>query len=289
MVNWSELVFDEASMKAFEKLAIRRFNEGVLAEEAVTHVVEGLSENDWARCKSFQGKSKPTTFIYSMASNLIEEFARQRFGRPRPPSWLQAQGETWVQMWKLLCLERQMLPSVLDRLCMNGERLRESLEDIARTIRARMPNCGLTAMDQETSENIELLSDMQQSDEELDSPGEFGAEEAAASEIMLMLRAVLSDEVQEADFSAQARQEAADLAVVASEGMARLREELTLSDEERLLLRLVFVEGLSKTAASKAIGLPAHQAGRVTNAALERIGTAMRAAGFDLDDLLAKM
>lgn len=287
-IDWPLLVFDEPSMKAFEKLAVRRFNAGVLAEEAVTHVVEGLSDNDWARCKAFKGNAKPTTFLYSLASNLIEEFSRQRFGRPRPPTWLQEQGELWVQMWKFLCLERQLLPSIIDRMCSNGAREAGFIEQVARTIKARMPNCGLSAMDHDLAEDISVVSDMQGMASAPENT-EFDHEQATVSEIMLMLRSILRDEPDEADFSAESREAAGAYAAEHASEMAQFRESLALSDEEQVLLRMIFVDGFSKSAASRALGMPGHQAGRIANTALERIGQAMRDSGLSLDDIREKI
>lgn len=288
-IDWPLLVFDEASMKAFEKLATKRFNEGVLAEEAVTHVVEGLSANDWARCKAFKGNAKPTTYLYSLASNLIEEFSRQRFGRPRPPTWLQEQGELWVQMWKLLCLERQLLPSILDRLCANGAREPVLVENVARTIKARMPNCGLSAMDHQSTEDIAIISDAQQAaatPDENDFAQEGIHENAAVAEVVIMLRSVLAEPAAETDFSLEARASASDYALQRAADMRKFKQELTLTDEEKILLRMIFVDGFSKSAASKALGMPSHQAGRIANSALARIGAAMRSCGLSLDDIL---
>lgn len=287
-IDWPQLVFNEASMKAFEKLASKRFNEGVLAEEAVTHVLEGLSADDWARCKAFKGNAKPATYLYSLASNLVEEFARKRFGRPRPPTWLQEQGELWVQMWKMLCLERQLLPSILDRLSSRGTREESVLKEVARTIKARMPNCGLSAMDHQLTEDVSMISDAQQAALGEDET-EFEHENAAVSEVVLMLRSVLGEPAQESDFSEEARSSAANYATEQQEAMRAFRESLSLSDEERVLLKMIFVDGFSKSAASKALGLPSHQGGRVANNALERIGDAMRNCGLSLDDMMDRV
>ena len=52
------------------------------------------------------------------------------------------------------------------------------------------------------------------------------------------------------------------------------------------MLRMIHVDGLSKSATSKALGLPAHSAGRIVNDAMTRIHTALQACGLDLDALL---
>jgi RNA polymerase sigma factor (sigma-70 family) len=275
-------------MRAFDKLAAKRFNNGVLAEEAVTHVLAALAEDDWARCRAFKGNAQPTTYLYSLASNLIEEFSRQRFGRPRPPRWLQEQGELWVQMWKMLCLERQLLTSVVDRLCINRAREPQMLYDVARTIKARLPNCGVTAMDHELRDDLELLSDAQQVDTDPEM-AELPLEEGALGEVVLMLRSITAGEAAQEAFSRQSRDDAAACAERVAGELSNFSQKLSLSDEERLLLRMIFVEGFSKTAASKALGMASHQAGRIVNAALARIAQALQECGLSLEDLEGKV
>ena len=65
-----------------------------------------------------------------------------------------------------------------------------------------------------------------------------------------------------------------------------LREALQLSDSEKIMLRMIYVEGMSKTATSKALGMASHQAGRMVNDALQRIGEALRLCGIELDDVV---
>lgn len=277
-------------MRVYEKLAVRRFNEGVLAEEAVTFVLEALADNDWARCHAFQGKSKPSTFLYSLASNLIEEFARKRFGRPRPPSWLKEQGELWVRMWKYLCLERQDKVSVIERLSANGDRSQEFLENVARTIKARMPNCGLSAMDQTTVEDITSLSDAHSAASEQEDLGAgFAQQRSAGHEVALMLRAVLAGAPSEDDFSVQARAASSSLSDTLDHAQATLRDKLHLSAEERVLLKMIYADGMSKNRAAKAIGLAEHQGGRIVNAALQRLASVLTEAGLDLSDLFDEL
>lgn len=280
-IDWPDLVLSEASMKAFNTLAVKRFREGPLAEESVTFVIEALASNDWQKCKAFEGKCKATTFLYALASNLIEEFSRQRFGRPRPPTWLKQQGEIWVSVWRLLCIERQLLPSILDRLSSKHLRERSFLEDIARVIQTRLPNCGLSTMDHETTENIEETREAQEQPHT--EEGYFSHQQSTIDDTLMILKELTDGKPIMANDSSST---GAKIKATADK-LKPLRDTLCLNDEERVLLRMVYAEGLSKSAAAAALGLPRHQANRTINTALERLKVAITGSGADLSDLLA--
>ena len=284
--DWATLVFDQKFLDAVDKLAGRRFGEGGLAEEAATYAIEYLSADDWSRCQSFKGNSQPKTFLVTLTSNAIEEFSRKRFGRPRPPSWLQELGDLWVKLWRSLCLERQPLPALIDRFTAKGFRQADDVQQAAKVIKARIPTCGQSARDNEVVEDIDALSDAVQSEDDEccgESPDFRNPFEA---ELFMMIRAIIDPEPQTENFQNQGAEACDALADNLKEQLAILREALNLTDQEKIMLRMIYVEGLSKSATSKALGLPAHQAGRVVNDALQRIAAALTQCDLDLDAVL---
>lgn len=285
-LDWPSLVFDEQFLAAVDKLAGRRFGDGGLAEEAATYVIEYLSDSDWQRCQSFKGNSQPKTFLVSIASNAIEEFSRKRFGRPRPPTWLQDLGELWVKLWRSLCLERQPLAALVDRFATRGFRETDAVKQAAKVIKARIPNCGNSARDSETVDDIDTLSDSVQAvdDDCCGEQPEFN--NPFEAELVMMLRAIVEPEPKNADFTGSNAASIDSIAGSQKSQLAALQAALQLGDQEKIMLRMIFVEGLSKSATSKALGLPAHQAGRMVNDALERIAAALQSCGMDLDSVL---
>lgn len=288
-IEWPALVFDQSFMQSVDKLALRRFGEGALAEEATTYVVDYLSADDWDKCKAFEGKSQPRTFLYTLSNNAIEEFSRKRFGRPRPPVWLQELGDLWIKLWRSLCLERQMLPAIVDRFCHTDFREPANVHDAARVIKARIPNCGQSSRDDMAVEDIDQISDAEQSSQ-LNSgccdeiPMEFDT--PFHGELLMMIRAIASPDTPADHFSQQSAQHHDGIAHKYQHQLEQLRSALSMTDQEIIMLRMIYVEGLSKTATSKAMGLPAHQAGRIVKDVLDRIGDALRQCDLDLDSLL---
>jgi DNA-directed RNA polymerase specialized sigma24 family protein len=277
---WAEKVLDTAFTGYIEKMARRRFGQEVLAEEAANYVLDGLSEEDWRRCRQYRGQSQPKTFLISLASNLIEEFSRKRFGRPRPPVWLQAQGEIWVRLWKMVCLERQPLPSVIDRLTQTGQRTTETVRHAIAVIRARLPACGQEGAGECATDDIQSWSDASGLVSRDQQPGTDLEQQA----VLLFRRLISSLEADAAELTPLAEEICPEhLDPELAEKLRTLHQQLRLSDEEVLLLKMVFIDGLNKSKAARALGKPGHYGGRIINEALTRLHDAFRACDLDIE------
>ncbi|WP_348677838.1 sigma-70 family RNA polymerase sigma factor [Alcanivorax profundi] len=139
-MDWSSVILDPAFLAGLDRMAAKRFVQPALAEEAAGAMLDALSETDWQRLRAFGGKSAPATYAYAVAGRAMEDFARRRFGRPRPPQWLQEKGQAWVRLWRMLCLERQWPETLMQVL---GKEFVDGLvrEAIA-VIKQRIPRCG---------------------------------------------------------------------------------------------------------------------------------------------------
>jgi RNA polymerase sigma factor (sigma-70 family) len=276
-INWSALVFEPAFMSNITKVAVKRFGDDVLSEECASFVLEGLASDNWKRCQAFKGQSKPTTFLYTIASNLVEEFARKKFGRPRPPTWLKNQGDLWVALWKAICLERQFVASVVDRFCQNGLRTAATIEHSITVIKARIPSCGQPGFCERSYDEIEELSDRSGMATSANNNYMEGETEVLNT-VRVTLESIMSEHpAQLAEVEENGEQSSFDISA--------LRKLLSLTDQERVLLRMIYFDGVSKQKAAVAIGLPPHKGGRVVNAVLSRIQKAVSDCGLDFDSL----
>ncbi len=238
------------------KLARRRFpQDEVLAEEACTHVLGHLSADGWKRLGVFGGRAAPGTFLTACMRNALEDFSHARFGKPRPPAWLDRLGGLWLQVFKWLCLERRPEPAIADRLVESRESTVEDVRSMVRTIRARHPNCGQRL-------HIDSL-DERQDDED---------------------RAAIDPVAVDAEPEAQQRRSRVEqtllaLAQLLGQTPARLpglvRADLSISDEETVLLRLIHVDGMKLAEAARALHLPEHTARRQLQRCLARLREAL--------------
>ncbi len=140
MSTWQETAL--AEWKMINRLAMRRFPSESLAEEAALYVIDGLAEDNWRRLRAFSGKSSPTTYIAALTHRLLEDFARKRFGRIKPPAWVRRLGGIWVSLFQLLCLERYT-PDEAVAIIKNREAVSTAaLEEAAYTLLGEIPSCG---------------------------------------------------------------------------------------------------------------------------------------------------
>ena len=280
-MDWSSLFFTPEFQAKLQAMAVRRFGENVTAEEAVNFAIDALSEDNWHRCRSFTGRSQPQTFLYSVINNAYEDFARKRFGRIRPPVWLQERGEVWVQIWQAVCMERQLLPSVIDRFAQ--ARSVEFIQQTITHIKAKMPWCG------KSDETIPL--EMYGDDEApmySHVPHDACATETAYRHryetLVLLVHQVLLDEP--SAWLEEPLTESVEEWVEAHQAqLARVREILALSDQEIIILRMVYQEGLKKSRVAQALGMASYEPGRIIKRALDKLKQALEEVG--LNDVLA--
>jgi len=280
-IDWQAIIFSPDWMEKLDKLALRRFGEGGLAEEASSYVIECLSKNNWQALTGFKGNAKPETYLHTLTSNYIEEFSRKRFGRPRPPEWLKRQGEFWVTIWKLICMERQIAQTVIDRF--NDLRDSHYIKDVIRTIKARIPWCGSGTKEVSThsleqnndeSPNLDnLLTDHSSPDALID--------DAHGTELLLLLNCLLNG----SDSLESALDSSSEIYESLTKKFNTFSQKIELSTEETLILKMVYQDGLKKSAVAKSLGMQAHLPGRILKRAFNKIESAMDHAGFNIDDI----
>jgi len=285
-INWHSLVFESGWLEKCDRLAIKRFGPGGLAEEASSYVIDQISEDNWSRLYTFKGQSKPETFLFALTGNFLEEFSRKRFGRPRPPEWLKRQGEIWVQIWKLICLERQMVQSVIDQLTYNAIREPGFIKQIVTTIKAKIPTCGesnreINISNTNTDENEDVMPELNADHE---TPGD-NISNAYYSEVLLLIASLFTDDISELTLRHQSIESANNYATEKAPSLNQLRDHIDLTDEERLLLKMVYQDGMKKSVIAKALGMQAHTPGRIIKRVLDSISEAMLDLGIDMNEI----
>lgn len=269
--NWHEIVFDANWLLRLDALASRRFVDSVAAEEATTYVIEQLSANEWARCRRYTGTASPTTYLHSLAANLIEEFSRKRYGRPRPPAWLVRQGEMWVALWQRICLERDLVPQVVDRLCSSGEYSKTSILGIIRCIKARLPWCGSSTLPVPIEYIDDNGSPWDITDALLASDNlEENIRREDTEDTLAIIAALLhGDDEISLGFSTQQ--------------LEKLQHDLQLDSEDILMLRMHYRDGLSFSAIARAMCVPNHRPARQIRKILAAIQESLEQFGITLD------
>lgn len=287
--DWKALVFDSTWIERLDNLTKKRFGEGGLADEASSYVIEKLSADDWKVFDSFKGQSKPQTFLHSLASNFIEEFSRKRFGRPRPPEWLKRQGSLWVSVWRMLCLERKLPESIVDLLCIEQLREPKSINTVMQTIKAKVPSCGQAI--REHSANTSVGDDENLSPEDLipsfNTP-EAEIENEHFGQVLEMIsnlftssrsnKGVTPESVNDSSIKAKQVLDSGSL-----NNAKTLGDVLQLEDQEWIILRMVYQDGIKLKTVAQTLGLKDYEPGRIMKRTLEKIQAALVSLGIETD------
>lgn len=222
------------------RLAQRRFASDILAEEAALYVMTQLEKNDWQVLRNYRGTARLQTFFSSVVYNQLEDFARTRFGRVRPPLWLRKLGGIWLLLYRLLCLERYSYVDATNRAADSYEQMQfNQIELMADRILGEISSCGKAQYHQESIDEQELA----------DSRDLVSGQDIAEEKERKLFLAALHDYFFGNEPDTQKM-----------EALTRLTgSPVELKPEERVLLKLCHVEGFSVAEAGRKLGLSRFQ------------------------------
>jgi hypothetical protein len=241
LTDWKEKAMSHWGL--INRLANRRFTSDVIAEEAALFVINGLEDNNWQRLRDFSGNASLATYLSTLTYRLLEDFARKKFGRLRPPLWIQNLGGVWALLFRFLCQERLPVGEAVEhvRVRMPTEE-RADIEDSARTICAEVTDCG-----RHQDMEVPLEEEHDCSDSKAESQQHL--EEADRN----LFFAALFKGVLDADRDdGIAGSITGSLACVITTGVR-------LEAEERLLLKMCFRDSIGVTEAGRMLGMNRHQ------------------------------
>ena len=244
-------------------LARKRFREEHLVLESANYVLERLQENDWDRVRKYSDRGSMEAYLSQVIRRLLHDFARKKFGRKQQPKWLDGQPAFWKRVHRLLCIEKFSIRDVLHLVGeeVPGGRADKSVREAIAVIRTKDRDCGHSLA---ATENVSL--------EDVAEPTANATtdnEPARHSELVEMVYRHLTD--QELDSP-----EASPLTASA----AGLSSELALDSEERLLLRMIYEDGMKVTEAGRMLGLSTNAVHGQLRRLLARIKAAIERSGM---------
>lgn len=242
-----------------DSLARRRFpRDENLAHQGVLYVMDQLEEESWRRVCAWQGLGQFSSFLTMLTARLLTDFTRVRFGHLRPPVWLaKKQDPLWDATYRLLAVQHYPAHEAVEWLLGRyPERERWFIEEVVRTIRKR---CRIESQ----PVDVELDNDIVDGGPAPDAP-------LMIKEMSEALQAYLQGE-SEAPTSPRV-----------FELLSRLREHLHLTEEDRLLLRLQFQDGMTVQAIARLLHLQGDPYKRINKLIAELRRTCQR-VGFYLE------
>ncbi|MGH9894390.1 MAG: hypothetical protein ACREA0_20880, partial [bacterium] len=233
----SSLTPDEAKAKVLDHwhqldaLARRRFpKDQNLAHEGLLYVLKHLEAEDWRRVRTWQGLGQFLPFLSTLAARLLMDFARTRFGHIRRPAWLvEKQDPLWDTAYRLLVVETWSQHEAIEHLLLSSpKRERWFIDEVVSTIRTRCSD--------------QALPVAQPAD-----AGREQADEGCGPDTELVIQDKEMVEALQGYLQGEGDSDA-PVSLRVSELLARLRGFLHLNEEDRLLLRLRYRDGLTMPA-----------------------------------------
>jgi len=104
--------------------------------ECYIFVLDSLRAENFKRLRTFKGKSKFSTYLYSLVNSLAIDFKRQRYGRRRIPSAVAKLGQWAEAVYRLVCWQKFSVDDAYEFLQIDGlfkgsyEKFQQAIEPI---------------------------------------------------------------------------------------------------------------------------------------------------------------
>ena len=256
-------VFDKKFLKKLDAKAEKIFDDPALAIEATTFVINKLEENDWKKPKKCKDESKFDRCINRMSSNLIIDFLRKVRGYKRPPKWIKELGNLWVNIYQLLCFNKNTETDVIETYFHEDI---DQIESIINEILAKDSHCG-----EENYINV-LYDDEKRADSHTENVLKNYQEQNVLNQIF---RIILDDSIEEIKIP--------DHKAI-QKCIEKFKSNISLDDQQRIFLKLIFEDGYKIVKAGKKVKWNKNQADGQYRRLMNQFRNALELSG--LGDIL---
>lgn len=120
MMNPEKILASPDILEKIEAVCKRQFSAENDQNECYLFVLDGLQADHCRRLKAFQGKSKLSTYLFSLTNSLVIDFRRKRYGRRRIPAAVSRLGKWAETVYRLVCWQRFSFDDAYDFLRIDG-------------------------------------------------------------------------------------------------------------------------------------------------------------------------
>jgi len=234
-----QLVFDQ--WQFLTRLTERRFpNDDSMAQGALLFVLEKLEADQWNRVRAWEGQGAFHTFLAVLTARLMTDYTRSRYGHHRTPTWINKKNDaTWTKAYQLIVFQNYSRHDAIEILAVTYRgRDRWYFEEMVATIIAKN-NRPVRAIESQVP--IDAVEDTSHC---FQAP-----EQNARVDEKTLLEAVISYlSSDEQDTQQDENREVQRL-------LSLLNIELSMSEEDKLLLKMRYCDGMTITAITKALNL----------------------------------
>ena len=120
IINPEKILSSSEILEKIEATCKRHFSNENDQSESYLFILDSLKADDFKRLRAFKGKSKLTTYLYSLINSLIIDFRRKRFGRRRIPAAVARLGAWAEAVYRLVCWQKFSYDDAYDFLQVEG-------------------------------------------------------------------------------------------------------------------------------------------------------------------------
>jgi len=247
MMDPEKILSSSDLLVKIETVCKRRFSAENDQNECYVYVIDNLKADDFKRLRAFKGKSKLNTYLYSLINSLIIDFRRKKFGRRRIPAGVAKLGKWAETVYRFVCWQKFTFDDAYDFLRIDGLYSGSYIEFIKETEPIRRAPCRENPAFQSIDETPE--STLNNINAEGSNPLEFLIQKLDREMRIKAIKVIRETTVE-------------------------------LSEDDQLLVRLVYGSDQSVAAAAKVIGLPASTAGKRLKSLLTKYREKLLAEGI---------
>lgn len=251
--GWSEweVIYNDKWTCLFRKIVLKRLPRSAeVAEETMQEVRQELaiklSQLDAA-------PHSPDSYLKVAFRHTLEDYLRLKHGYPRPPELIKRLGAIYVRIYKLLCLERRSINEIHAMMKSLFQYTRQYVDQVVSEVRAGVVDCG-GWRESVSLENTATEVDVRSID--IDNKPEDLLERMDMDAI---INTVLGNESAGTSYSDSIEKILSSI------------KQCIGDDDERLLLRLVYTDGHSISAAAKILKLPDAKARKLLKNVILRV------------------
>ena len=120
VIDPEKILSSSAILERIEAVCKRHFSNENDRIESYVFILDSLKADNFKRLRAYKGKSKLTTYLYSLVNSLIIDFRRKRYGRRRIPAGVARLG-TWAEtVYRLVCWQKFSFDDAYDFLQIEG-------------------------------------------------------------------------------------------------------------------------------------------------------------------------
>ena len=120
IIDPEKILSSSEILERIEAICKRHFSNENDRNESYLFILDSLKDGNFKRLRAFKGKSKLTTYLYSLVNSLIIDFRRKRFGRRRIPAAVAKLGAWAEAVYRLVCWQKFSYDDAYDILQVEG-------------------------------------------------------------------------------------------------------------------------------------------------------------------------